>query len=63
MKITAKFLTDARLVNMKVEKQQFDAVLAKLLSSPPMSKSEIVTDPKRGRPRKDRKPPQVKSSR
>jgi len=52
MRITAKFLTDARLVNMKVEKQKFDAVLAKLLCTPPMSKSEIVTDPKRGRPRK-----------
>jgi hypothetical protein len=52
MKITAKFLTDARLGNMKVEKQQFDAVLAKLLSTPPTSKAEIVTDPKRGRPRK-----------
>lgn len=52
MKTIGKFLTDARLVEMKVEKQQFDAVLAKLLSTPPMSKAEIVTDPKRGRPRK-----------
>ncbi len=42
----------ATLFAVKVEKQKFDAVLASLLAAPPLKKSEIVTDPKRGRPRK-----------
>jgi hypothetical protein len=48
---------------MKVDKQQFDAVLAKLLSMSPIKGSEIVGDPKRGRPRKKPPAPQPKPSR
>ncbi len=37
---------------MKVNKIQFDSVLKALINTPPLKKSEIATDPKRGRPRK-----------
>jgi hypothetical protein len=37
---------------MQVDKKQFDAVLGRLIDSPPMKKSEIVPDPRMGRPRK-----------
>jgi hypothetical protein len=47
---------------MKVDKEHFDAVLQKLISTPPMKKSDIVTDPKRGRPRKNLKAPQARKS-
>jgi hypothetical protein len=47
---------------VKVDKQQFDAVLKQLINTPPMKKSDIPTDPKRGRPRVQ-KPQAPQSSR
>jgi hypothetical protein len=48
---------------MKVQKQQFDAVLKQLLQAPPMKMSEIVPTSKRGRPRKAQAVPARKPSR
>jgi hypothetical protein len=48
---------------MKVDKQQFDAVLGALIRTPPMKKSDIVSDSRRGRPRKNQPARPRKSSR
>jgi hypothetical protein len=39
---------------VKVDKQQFEAVVRNLLATPPLKKVDIAGNAKRGRPRKNR---------